>query len=311
MKGDASLFAAIDLGSNAFRLMIGQSVRRNQQLMIHEVKTLREPVRLAEGFQGGALDELALDRGWRALARFGKKLRGFEAGRVRAVATSAVRQADNAALFLASAERHLGFRIDVICGHEEAQLVYAGVTHTLPDTERMRLVVDIGGGSTELILGKGAQPLLTESIAIGSGTMGGRYFPGGAISAQALLEAERAATLQFERVARRYRAQGWQQVIGSSGTARMLAKVLKANGLNDYGQSGVTYGGLLRLSLRLLEVGHVKQLKLAGLQAHRLSILPGGLVLMLAAFKVFGVSHMTPSEPGLRLGVLHGLMSKH
>jgi len=87
--------------------------------------------------------------------------------------------------------------------------------------------------------------------------------------------------------------------------------VLKANGLNDYGQSGVTYGGLLRLSLRLLEVGHVKQLKLAGLQAHRLSILPGGLVLMLAAFKVFGVSHMTPSEPGLRLGVLHGLMSKH
>jgi exopolyphosphatase/guanosine-5'-triphosphate,3'-diphosphate pyrophosphatase len=311
MKGDASLFAAIDLGSNAFRLMIGQSVRRNQQLMIQEVKTLREPVRLAEGFQGGALDELALDRGWQALARFGKKLRGFEAGRVRAVATSAVRQADNAPLFLASAERHLGFRIDVISGHEEAQLVYAGVTHTLPDTERMRLVVDIGGGSTELILGKGAQPLLTESIAVGSGTVGARYFPGGAISAQALLEAERVATLQFERVARRYRAQGWQQVIGSSGTARMLAKVLKANGLNDYGQSGVTYGGLLRLSLRLLEVGHVKQLKLAGLQAHRLSILPGGLVLMLAAFKVFGVSHMTPSEPGLRFGVLHGLMSKH
>ena len=311
MKGDASLFAAIDLGSNAFRLMIGQSVKRNQQLMIQEVKTLREPVRLAEGFQGGALDELALDRGWQALARFGKKLRGFETGRVRAVATSAVRQADNAPLFLASAERHLGFRIDVISGHEEAQLVYAGVAHTLPDTQRMRLVVDIGGGSTELILGQGAQPLLTESVAVGSGTVGARYFPGGAISARALLEAERVATLQFERVARRYRAKGWQQVIGSSGTARMLAKVLKANGLNDDGQSGVTYGGLLRLSLRLLEVGHVKQLKLAGLQAHRLSILPGGLVVMLAAFKVFGVSHMTPSEPGLRLGVLHGLMSKH
>ncbi|MGF6401372.1 exopolyphosphatase/pppGpp-phosphohydrolase [Pseudomonas frederiksbergensis] len=127
MKGDASLFAAIDLGSNAFRMMIGQSVRRNQGFMIQEVKTLREPVRLAEGFQGGALDELALDRGWQALARFGKKLRGFEAGRVRAVATSAVREADNAQLFLASAERHLGFRIDVISGHEEAQLVYAGV----------------------------------------------------------------------------------------------------------------------------------------------------------------------------------------
>lgn len=311
MKGDASLFAAIDLGSNAFRMIIGQSVRRRQGFMIQEVKTLREPVRLTEGFDGGALDELALDRGWQALARFGKKLRGFEAGRVRAVATSAVREADNAQLFLASAERHLGFRIDVISGHEEARLVYAGVAHTVPGTENRRLVVDIGGGSTELILGQGARPLMTESIAIGSGTFGSRYFQGGCITAQALLEAERAATVQFEKVARRYRALGWQQVIGSSGTARMLAKVLKANGLNDYDEVGITYSGLLRLSLRLLEVGHVKQLGLAGLQTHRQSILPGGLVLMLAAFKVFGVSQMTPSEPGLRFGVLHGLMSKH
>lgn len=311
MKGDASLFAAIDLGSNAFRLMIGQPVKRNQAFMIQEVKTLREPVRLAEGFQGGALDEMALDRGWQALARFGKKLRGFEAGRVRAVATSAVREADNAELFLASAERHLGFRIDVISGQEEARLVYAGVAHTIPCAESMRLVVDIGGGSTELILGRGTEPLVTQSIAIGSGTFGARYFAGGRITAEALLEAERVATQAFDKVARRYRAQGWQQTIGSSGTARMLARILNANGLNDFGQSGITYAGLLRLSVRLLEVGHVKKLRLAGLQAHRLSILPGGLVLMLAAFKVFGIAHMTPSEPGLRFGVLHGLMSRH
>ncbi|POA64901.1 MULTISPECIES: Ppx/GppA family phosphatase [Pseudomonas] len=308
MKGDASLFAAIDLGSNAFRLMIGQPVRRSQGFMIQEVKTLREPVRLAEGFQEGALDALALDRGWQALARFGKKLRGFEAGRVRAVATSAVREADNAPLFLASAERHLGFRIDVISGHEEARLVYAGVAHTVPGSESMRLVVDIGGGSTELILGQGAQPLLTESIAIGSATFGARYFPGGAVSAHALQETERLASLKFEKVARHYRQLGWQQAIGSSGTTRFLAKVLKANGLNDDGQDGITYGGLLRLSLRLLEAGHVKRLRLAGLQSHRLSILPGGLAVMLAAFKVFGVTHMTPSEPGLRFGVLHGLI---
>ncbi|MFJ2386751.1 Ppx/GppA family phosphatase [Pseudomonas koreensis] len=311
MKEDASLFAAIDLGSNAFRMMIGQSVRSRKGFMIQEVKTLREPVRLAEGFDGGALDTMALDRGWQALARFGKKLRGFEAGRVRAVATSAVREADNAQLFLAGAERHLGFPIDVICGHEEARLVYAGVAHTLPSAEDLRLVVDIGGGSTELILGQGAQPLLTESIAIGSGTLGARYFPDGRIAPGALQEAERVAILQFEKVARRYRAQGWQQTIGSSGTARMLAKVLKANRLNDFGQDGITYGGLLRLSLLLLKVKNVQQLKLAGLQPHRQSILPGGLVLMLAAFKVFGISQMAPSEPGLRLGVLHGLMSRH
>jgi exopolyphosphatase/guanosine-5'-triphosphate,3'-diphosphate pyrophosphatase len=308
---DAPLFAAIDLGSNAFRLMIGQSVRRNQQMVIQEVKTLCEPVRLAEGFQGGALDELALDRGWQALARFGKKLRGFEAGRVRAVATSAVREARNAPLFLASAERHLGFSIDVITGHEEARLVYAGVTHTLPGAQGPRLVVDIGGGSTELIIGRGNQMLATESIAIGSGTFGARYFHGGRIMAEALLEAERVATLQFEQVARRYRAIGWQQAIGSSGTARMLAKVLNANDLNDDGQCGITYGGLLRLSLRLLEVRHVKHLKLAGLPGHRMSTLPGGLVLMLAAFKVLGITHMIASEPGLRFGVMHGLMSRH
>lgn len=311
MKGDAPLFAAIDLGSNAFRLMIGQSVKRNRQRVIQEVKTLREPVRLAEGLQAGALDELALDRGWQALARFGKKLRGFEAGRVRAVATSAVREAANAQLFLASAERHLGFRIDVLSGHEEARLVYAGVAHAVPGVERTRLVVDIGGGSTELILGQGAQPLLTESIAIGSGTFGARYFAGGRITAQALLEAERVAVLQFEAVAVRYRVQGWQQVIGSSGTARMLAKVLKANGLNDVGQGGITYSGLLRLSLRLLEVGHVDRLRLAGLQSHRLGILPGGLAIMLAAFKVFGITDMIVCEAGLRFGVLHDLMHKH
>ena len=311
MKDDASLFAAIDLGSNAFRLMIGQSVRSRKGLMIQEVKTLREPVRLAEGLDGGALDTLALDRGWQALARFGKKLRGFEPGRVRAVATSAVREANNAQLFLASAERHLGFRIDVITGHEEARLVYAGVAHALPGVEDMRLVVDIGGGSTELILGQGSQPLLTESIAIGSGTLSARFFRGGEISPGALQEAERVAILEFEIVARRYRAQGWQQTIGSSGTARMLAKVLKANRLNDFGEDGITYAGLLRLSLLLLEVTNVRQLRLQGLQPHRQSILPGGLVLMLAAFKAFGISLMVPSEPGLRLGVLHGLMSKH
>ena len=144
--------------------MIGQSVKRNQRLVIQEVKTLREPVRLAEGVQGGALDEMALDRGWQALARFGKKLRGFEAGRVRAVATSAVREAANAHLFLASAERHLGFRIDVISGHEEARLVYAGVAHTIPCVESTRLVVYIGGGSTEFFWLKLKQPLDTRTL---------------------------------------------------------------------------------------------------------------------------------------------------
>jgi exopolyphosphatase/guanosine-5'-triphosphate,3'-diphosphate pyrophosphatase len=308
MKGDPSLFAAIDLGSNAFRMMIGQQVSHQRRLLIQEVKTLREPVRLAEGLRGRSLDDLALQRGWQALERFGKRLRGFEAGRVRAVATSAVREAENAATFLAGAEKRLGFRIDIISGQEEAHLVYAGVAHAMPSAETTRLVVDIGGGSTELIVGVGDRPLLTESIAIGSGAFGKRYFAAGYVDSRSLQEAERVASEQFEKVAYRYRSLGWQQAIGSSGTARMLAKVLKANGLNDYGQAGITYAGLLRLSIRLLEAGQVKNLRLAGLPTHRLSILPGGLAVMLAAFKVLGIEHMVASEPGLRLGVLHGLM---
>lgn len=308
MKGNASLFAAVDLGSNAFRMMIGQQVKLDEQFVIHEVKTLREPVRLTDGLQGKALDSMALQRGWAALERFGKQLKNFESGRVRAVATSAVREANNGDIFLAGAERRLGFRIDVISGREEAKLVYAGVNHTMPGTEGVRLVIDIGGGSTELIVGLGDRPLLTESIAIGSGTFSKSYFPGGYIDCRSLQEAERVASEKLDKIAQRCRRLGWEQAIGSSGTARMLARLLKANDLNAAGEDGITYAGLLRLSICLLDAGHTNQLKLAGLQQQRLTTLPGGLAVMLAVFKVLGIEKMTPSEPGLRLGVLHGLM---
>ncbi|MCY1275243.1 Guanosine-5'-triphosphate,3'-diphosphate pyrophosphatase [compost metagenome] len=308
MKGSASLFAAVDLGSNAFRMTIGQQVLCNQRLIIQKVKTLREPVRLAEGLQDDALDMRALERGWLALERFGKRLRGFEEGRVRAVATSAVRQARNASVFLAGAEARLGFPIAILSGQEEARLVYSGIAHTMPCEVTTRLVVDIGGGSTELIVGRGRQPIFSESLAVGSGTFGKRYFPGGRVDSRSLQMAEQGAAIQFSRVARYVRRHGWHAAIGSSGTARMLARVLKANGLNDGGRDGITYAGLLRLSLKLLEAGQVKRLKLGGLQEHRLGMLPGGLAIMLAAFKVFGIEDMTPSEPGLRFGLLHSLM---
>lgn len=308
MKGNASLFAAVDLGSNAFRMMIGQQVKHDQQFVIHEVKTLREPVRLTEGLQGKALDTFALERGWLALERFGKQLKHFEPGRVRAVATSAVREANNGDVFLKGAERRLGFRIDVISGREEAKLVYAGVAHTMPSAEAVRLVIDIGGGSTELIVGLGDKPLLTESIAIGSGSFSKRYFAGGYVDSRSLQEAERVAIQQLEKVAQRCRKLGWEQAIGSSGTARMLARILKANDLNTFGQDGITYAGLLRLSICLIEARHVDNLQLAGIQQQRLGTLAGGLAVMLAVFKVMGIETMIPSEPGLRMGVLHGLM---
>lgn len=310
VNSNSSLFAAIDLGSNAFRMMIGQQETGRIGQRIQEVETLREPVRLAEGLQGNALDRQALQRGWQALERFGERLQGFEAGRVRAVATNTVRVAANGAEFLAEAEQRLGFPIDVISGHEEARLVYAGVAHALPDPDCTRLVVDIGGGSTELIIGRGDQPLLMESLPIGSGVFSKRFFPDGRIGSRALQEAEWAAAQEIERVAQPYREFGWEQAIGSSGTARMLAKVLKANGLNDGGRSGISYQGLLRLSLSLLEAGRIDRLGLPGIQAQRSTSLPGGVAVMLAVFKTLGIVEMMPSEPALRLGVLHGLIHR-
>lgn len=308
MNSDSTLFAAVDLGSNAFRMMIGQRGAQGTGQRIQEVETLREPVRLSEGLQGNALDRHALQRGWQALERFGDRLRGFEAGCVRAVATNTVRVAANAAEFLHEAQQRLGFPIDVISGHEEARLVYAGVAHTLPDSDCTRLVVDIGGGSTELIIGRGDRPLLMESLPIGSGVFGKRFFADGRIDGRALQQAEWEATQHIEKVAQAYRQHGWQQAVGSSGTARMLAKVLKANALNDDGRSGITYQGLLRLSLLLLETGRIDRLDLPGLQATRAGTLPGGVAVMLAVFKSLGIVEMTPSEPALRLGVLHSLI---
>ncbi|MBP0638787.1 Ppx/GppA family phosphatase [Cupriavidus sp. AcVe19-6a] len=299
-------YAAVDLGSNAFRMMIGQPARGSR--VIREVAFFREPVRLSHGLRGSELDDSSLERGWRALERFGKRLRGFEPSRVRAVATNTVRVASNATVFLAKAEQRLGFQIDVISGQEEARLVYAGIAHTMPDANTTRLVVDIGGGSTELAIGRGEKLLAVDSVPIGSGTFGKRFFPDGVLDGRSLQLAERIAGEEIEKVATRYREHAWQLTIGSSGTARLLARLLQCNGLTARGRSTITYDGLLRLSLRLLEAGHLRRLELAGLKRHRMEALPGGLAVMLAVFKVFGIDEMLPSEPGLRFGVLHGLM---
>jgi exopolyphosphatase/guanosine-5'-triphosphate,3'-diphosphate pyrophosphatase len=301
-------YAAVDLGSNAFRMMIGQRAPTGLSPVIKEVASFREPVRLSHGLRGSELDDSSLERGWRALERFGKRLRGFEPSRVRAVATNTVRVASNATVFLAKAEQRLGFQIDVISGHEEARLVYAGIAHTMPDANTTRLVIDIGGGSTELAIGQGERLLTVGSVPIGSGAFSKRFFPDGVLDARRMQLAERVAGEEIGKVVAQFRDYHWQRAIGSSGTARVLARVLQCNGLNPRGRSTITYEGLLRLSLRLLEAGHLRGLQLAGVKRHRLEALPGGLAVMLAVFKVFGIDELLPSEPGLRFGVLHGLM---
>ena len=209
------LIAAVDLGSNSFRLQVARVVGDQ----IYPLDVLKESVRLAAGLNADKMLDLdSQARGLAALRQFGERLRGFESGAVRAVATNTLRVARNAPQFLALAEEALGFPIDVIAGREEARLIYVGVAHSLPSTNERRLVVDIGGGSTEFIIGRAFDPLLTESLYMGCVSYSLRYFPEGKVDHHRFREAEIAAARELEYIAHDYLSMGWDIAIGSSGS---------------------------------------------------------------------------------------------
>ncbi len=302
------LVAAVDLGSNSFRLQVGRVVDDQ----IYPLDSLKEPVRLAAGLTAQkTLDGPSQLRALEALARFGERLRGFDAGAVRAVATNALRVAKNAPQFLAQAEVALGFPIEIIAGREEARLIYLGVAHTLPNPRAQQLVVDIGGGSTEFIIGRDIQPIELESLYMGCVGFSLKYFPRGRIEKSGMKAAELAARKELEAIVRQYRKTGWEEAVGSSGTAKALADILELNGLSGAGEPGITRDGLERLRGILLHAGDVGRLTLQGLRADRLPVLPGGLAIMLAVFREFNLERMTFSEGALRLGVLYDLLGRY
>lgn len=299
------LIAAIDLGSNSFRLQVGRIV--NDQ--IYPLDGLKEPVRLAAGLSDGKLLDLAAQqRGLDALRRFNERLQGFGPDSVRAVATNTLRVAKNAPQFLLKAEAALGVPIEVIAGREEARLIYVGVAHTLPDPHRQQLVVDIGGGSTEFIIGRSFQPLMLESLYMGCVSFSLRYFPDGRIDKRSLKEAELAARRELQAIAHAYREVGWEVAVGSSGSAKALVDVLEQNGLSE---SGISLEGLEKLRTQLLRAGRLDKLDLAAVKGDRMPVLLGGFAIMSAVFKEFGLKHMTFSEGALRLGVLYDLLGRY
>lgn len=299
------LIAAIDLGSNSFRLQVGRIV--NDQ--IYPLDGLKEPVRLAAGLTSDKLlDAAAQRRGLEALRRFNERLRGFAPDSVRAVATNTLRVAKNAPEFLVKAEAALGVPIEVIAGREEARLIYVGVAHTLPDPHRQQLVVDIGGGSTEFIIGKSFEPLQLESLYMGCVGFSLQYFPQGRIDRRGLKEAEMAARRELQTIVHTYRETGWEEAVGSSGSAKALVEVLEQNGLSE---SGITRDGLERLRDVLLRAGSIDRLDLAGLKGDRLPVLLGGFAIMSAVFKEFDIERMVFSEGALRLGVLYDLLGRY
>ncbi|GAB4121418.1 MAG: exopolyphosphatase [Sideroxydans sp.] len=270
---------------------------------------LREPVRLAAGLgDDKLLDAAAWQRGLSCLQKFGERLRGLPRESVRAVGTNTLRVAKNAPEFLEQAEAALGFPIEIIAGREEARLIYLGVAQALPRTHERRLVMDIGGGSTEFIIGQGMQPSLLESLYMGCVSFSTRFFPDGRISKSSLKQAELAAEAELETIAAAYKRSGWDVALGSSGTARVISDMLEQNG---YSEGGITLAGLEKLRAQLLKAGDVGQLRLPGLKAERIPVLPGGFAILYSAIRVLGIERMQPALGALREGVLYDLLGRY
>ena len=305
-----SQIAVLDLGSNSFRLQIGRIIE-NQ---IYPMDSLKESVRLASGLTAEKrLDSASQQRAIAALSRFGERLRGFRPETVRVVATNTFRVAKNAADFLRLAEEALGFPIEIIGGREEARLIYIGVAHTLPSVDHKRLVIDIGGGSTEFIIGRKNDPILMESLSMGCVSYSTRFFPDGKIDKKRFREAEMAAAQEIAGIASGYKDFGWDETVGSSGTARTIACLLELNQLNPGGvgrMGGITRSGLDKLRTLMIRAGSADKLDLAGLPVDRLPVLPGGVAIMCAIFAQLEIERINYAKGALRLGVFYDLLGR-
>ncbi|MFO1413274.1 MAG: Ppx/GppA phosphatase family protein [Burkholderiales bacterium] len=296
--------AVVDLGSNSFRLEIGR-VEGDQ---IFRLDTWRETIRFGAGLdEKGNLTLAARKAALACLARFRERLSGLHPWAVRAVATNTFRVAKNAASFVPQAEAALGFPIDIIGGHEEARLIYLGVSHVLPASTEPRLVIDIGGGSTEFIIGRGMAPQRLESLKLGCGSLSTRVFGKGELTAQAFRAAETHARAEIEAIAGVFGPEHWREAFASSGTALALAAILEENGLSA---GGITPDGLARLRKRMIGAGRVQRLGLAGVKPERAPVLAGGFAIMAAALAELRVARINPVGGALRLGVLYDLLGR-
>ena len=296
--------AAIDLGSNSFRL----EICRAEHGHLVRAEYLKDTVRLGAGLDDNRrLDEASMQRGWASVARFAERVRDVDPRAVRAVATATLREAVNREVFIAKAQAELGLPIDVISGHEEARLIYSGVSHFLPQTDEARLVFDIGGRSTELISGQGAAPGSVESYPVGSVELSMRYFADGRIHARNFEAARVAASAVLEGAAEALGAQRWDAVYGASGTVGAVSDVLRAEGLTD---GTVTRAAMATLTRRLIDAGHVDRVQLAGLRDDRRAVIGGGVAIVQALIDLLQLERIEAARGALRHGVMIELLSQ-
>ena len=300
----AIALAAVDLGSNSFRLEIGSHEHRQ----FHRVEYLKEVVRQGNGLDADRnLTQESMERGWACLARFGERLRGFDPQHVRAVATQTLREARNRDEFIDRGSELLGFPIEVISGEEEAALIYRGVVSQLPVVNERRLVMDIGGRSTDLVLACGTVAQAVASYRIGSVAWTARYFPNGALTAEAFHTAEIAARAVLDAALDTFRLGSWDAAYASAGTANAVGETLAANG---QGNGVITREGLDWLYQQLLRAQHIDRIKLNGLKEDRRPVVAGGLSVLRAAFEMLGLERMEIAQGALRMGVLFGLVDE-
>lgn len=299
-----TLLAAVDLGSNSFRLEIG----RFDGGQIQRVDYIKETVR-----QGGDLDAdrnlkpEAIERGVKCLARFGESLKGFPKAHVRAVATQTLREARNRDVFIKLANKALGYNIEVISGVEEARLIYQGVSRLLPQSDERRLVIDIGGRSTEFILGQQFTAHTTDSLRVGSVAWSLKYFPNGELFEQHFYRAEIAAESFLDAVADTYGSQYWDVAYGASGTVGAIADILALEG---YKEGQITKKGLDWLRNELVRAKYADRLKLAGLREDRKAVIAGGLSVLMAVFDILKIDSLMVANGALRHGLLYDMVAE-
>jgi len=298
------LLAAVDLGSNSFRLEIGRAEGNH----IEPLGYWKETVRLARGLgEDLRLSNKAIDTACECLARMNERLRGVRGEHVRAVGTQTLREARNVNDFLLEAQSALGHPIEVISGREEARLIFEGCMHALPPSPNRRLVVDIGGASTETIVGRGFAAQTAESFKIGCVNVTLQFFRNGAIDRGSFKRAVVACSAQLEEAIAHFSRSNWDEAYGSSGTVGSVVDILRAEG---WGNGTVTAEGLLKLRQALLGFDEIKRIRLAGMKPERQDVIVGGVAVLTAVFETLGITEMRLGRGGLRVGVIYDLLGR-
>ncbi|KRE89657.1 exopolyphosphatase [Frateuria sp. Soil773] len=301
---DGELIAAVDMGSNSFHMVVAR-VEHGEPRVIDR---LRDTVRMAAGLRSdGTLDAERRARALNCLARFGQRIAGIPSLRVRAVATNTVRRLASPQAFLTAAEAALGHPVEIVSGREEGRLIFLGAAHDLPASREPRLVIDVGGGSTEFIIGRGLAPLHTESVQAGCIASTLRFFPGGKLNRKRWQRARSELGVLLQQFTEEYREAGWHEAFGSSGSAKAIDAVVQAMKLSD---DGITPAALAALRDTLIDQGQIGNLKLPGLAEDRAPVFAGAVAIFEAAFEALGIDRLRVCESSMREGLLWDLLGR-